>query len=80
MMEYFPAFSLDNIAPYLRSIKISPNYRELHVTNQILKMMLDLLREQIYSLDGSLLTFGLLMTGFVIIITKKMYRTLSSVE
>lgn len=74
MSEYFPAFSLDTISPYLRSMKISPNYRDVEVENKSLKMILDFLRNEICAIEGSLLTFGLLLTAFVINITKKIYR------
>lgn len=80
IFEYFPAFSLDNISPYLRSMKISPNYRAVEVESKTLKMILDFLRNQMCLLEGSMLTFGLLMAGFVIIYTKKIYRTLRCVE
>lgn len=74
MSEYFPAFSLANISPYLRSMKISPNYKEIEIESRTLKMILDFVRMQTGSFDGSLLIFALLLTGFVIVITKKMYR------
>lgn len=80
MSEYFPAFSLDNISPYLRSMKISPNYKAIEVECKSLKMILDYLRQQIYLVDGSLLIFGLLLTGFVLIGTKKIYRTFGCVD
>lgn len=80
MSEYFPAFSLDNISPYLRSMKISPNYKEVEIESKTLKMILDFLRNQVCLFDGSLLTVGLLSTAFLIIFTKKIYRRLSCVE
>lgn len=72
--EYFPAFSLDNISPYLRSMKISPNYKEIEI-NSFLKMILDLLRDQARLFEGSVLIFGVLVAGLLIIATKKIYRT-----
>lgn len=80
IIEYFPAFSLDTISPYLRSMKISPNYREIEVENKMLKIVLDYLRIQIRSVEGSVLIIGLLLTGFAIVVTKKMYRSFSYVE
>lgn len=78
--EYFPAFSLDNISPYLRSMKISPNYKEVEIESKTLKMILDFLRNQIRLFEGSFLIFGLLSAAFVIIFTKRIYRRLSCVD
>lgn len=79
-IEYFPAFSLDTIAPYLRSMKISPNYKEVEVENKVAKALLDYLRIQIRSIEGNLLIVGLLLAAFVVNVTKKMYRSFSYVE
>ncbi|XP_037051914.1 lipase maturation factor 2-like [Bradysia coprophila] len=80
MIEYFPAFSLDTISPYLRSMKISPNFRETEVESKTVKMLLDNLRIQIRSVEGSALIFGILLAGFAINVSKRMYRSLSYVE
>lgn len=80
MSEYFPAFSLDNISPYLRTMKISPHYKEIDVECKTLKMVLDYLRNQVRLIEGSLLIFGVLVAGLIIILTKKLYYTLNCVE
>lgn len=80
MIEYLPAFSLDTILPYLRSMKISPNYKEMDVECKTLKLLLDYLRIQIRSVEASVLIFGILLAGFVIIVSKKMKRSVSYVE
>lgn len=77
--EYFPAFSLDNISPYLRSMKISPNYRAIEIESKSLQILLDFLRTQICLFEASLLIFAILLTGFVIIITKNNYQKFAKV-
>lgn len=73
--EYFPAFSLDNISPYLRSMKISPNYRETEIDSKWLKAILDGVRDQIVFVEGSVLVNCILLTAIVIVVTKKVYRS-----
>lgn len=70
--EYFPAFSVDNVSllAYLKSMKISPNYKEVQVENQVLKMILDFVRSKIHLLEGHFLILGVLAAGLVINVTK----------
>lgn len=78
--EYLPAFSLDNISPYLRSMKISPHYKEAEVECKSVKMALNFLRKQVRLFEGSVLVVGVLIAGFLTIATKKMYHVFSCVE
>lgn len=61
-------------------MKISPNYKDVVIENQWLKMILDVLRNQISLIEGTLLVNGILLTGFVVVFTKKICRALSSEE
>lgn len=80
MSEYFPAFSLDTISPYLRSIKISPHYKVTEIECQTLKMIVDYLRDQVRFIEGSLFVFGVLVAALITIITKNVIIRLGEVQ
>lgn len=71
--EYFPAFSLDNpsLLGYLRSMRISPNYKNKIIGNAPAKFVLDSLRALFGMLDGTALVIGALVAGIGIVVWQK---------
>lgn len=73
LAEFLPAYSLEHgpMLSYLKSLKINPNAKPVPIRNEVLQKILDVIRNQTYSIEGSLLVFGVLTAGFVIIATQK---------
>lgn len=69
--EFFSALSLDHgpLQAFLKTLKISPTYKAPPVKNEILKTVLDFIRNQSSFIEGSLILFGALSAGFAIIAT-----------
>lgn len=69
--EYFPAYSLDHgpLLAFLKNMKISPTYKSPPVRNEILKNILDFIRNKSFLVEGSLILFGVLSAGFALIAT-----------
>lgn len=70
--EYFPAFSIDNntLIGYLRSMKISPNYKVTAVRNGLLQWILDIVRILSHLFEASVLVIGLLTAAVAILTTE----------
>jgi Lipase maturation factor len=74
LTDYIPALSAGQDGPlhsYLKSLRIPLKYTAPKPKNEILKMVLDTIREQVEKIEGSFFVLGVLAAGFAIIATQK---------